>query len=209
LNSAEPVVRLLPGPRDPLLLASVRLAGPYRSRPAERDLFAAIRRPTGRGPITGRPVPWDLLPALAEAAALEGASLCQPGQQDVLRILSPGLCRRPAPPAAFGADQQLAVICTGADDRASWLRAGQAMQRVLLLAAHRGLLAAPLGMAPEAPEAPPHGEPALGGGYPVMILRLGYGPPWPATGRRPVAEVLRVVTPAGLGRHRTTPPVTV
>jgi nitroreductase len=46
----EPVARLLPSRRDPLLLASVRLAGPYRPRPAERDLYAAIRL-IGRGPL--------------------------------------------------------------------------------------------------------------------------------------------------------------
>jgi hypothetical protein len=49
----ESVARLLPSRRDPLLLASVRLAGPYRPRPAERDLYAAIRL-IGRGPLAGR-----------------------------------------------------------------------------------------------------------------------------------------------------------
>src|SRR5215831_19714138 len=47
----EPVARLLPSRRDPLLLASVRLAGRYRPRPAERDLYAAIHRPVGRRPL--------------------------------------------------------------------------------------------------------------------------------------------------------------
>src|SRR5215831_20713468 len=61
----EPVARLLPCPRDPLLLASVRLAGPYRPRPAERDLYAAIRL-IGRGPFTGHPSR-GVLVALKEA----------------------------------------------------------------------------------------------------------------------------------------------
>ena len=82
----EPVARLLPSPDDPLLLASVRLAGPYRPRPAEPDLYAAIHPPTGRMPLTGRPPPGVLL-ALKEAAVLEGASLRQTGQVDALRIL--------------------------------------------------------------------------------------------------------------------------
>jgi hypothetical protein len=61
-------------------------------------------------------------------------------------------------------------------------------------------------MAPEAPEVPPHGEPALEGRYPVMTCGSVTG----RQGRRPVAEVLRVVTPADLGRHKiTTRPVTV
>ena len=76
----EPVARLLPCPRDPLLLASVRLAGPYRPRPAERDLYAAIHRPPSRRPFSGRPLPRGLTSALREAAALEGASLRQPVQ---------------------------------------------------------------------------------------------------------------------------------
>jgi nitroreductase len=230
----EPVARLLPCPRDPLLLASVRLAGPYRPRPAERDLYAAIRRPVSRGPFSGRPLPRGLVSALREAAALEGASLRQPDRAYALRMLrrcaaadpdlgtdpgylaelaagtggprpggkratgevltmrgvSPG--RGSGPPSAVpGAGSWLAVISATADNRASWLRAGQAAQRVLLLAAHRGLPAAPLSPAMEPPGAPARGEPALDGEYPAVILRFG-GRPEPARGRRPVAEVLRV-----------------
>jgi Nitroreductase family len=70
----EPVARLLPSPRDPLLLASVRLAGPYRPRPAERDLYAAIRL-IGRGPFTGHPSQ----PVTARRPVAQ-----------VLRVLSPG-----------------------------------------------------------------------------------------------------------------------
>jgi hypothetical protein len=232
----EPVARLLPCPRDPLLLASVRLAGPYRPRPAERDLYAAIRRSASRRPFRGRPLPRSLLSALQEAATLEGASLRQPDQAVTLRILrksaaadpdlwadpgylaeltartgglrpggkrptgevltlrgfSPGPGGSSRAPAVPGAGSQLAVISTIADDRASWLRAGQAAQRVLLLAAHRGLQAAALGPALGAPGAPAQGEPALDGERPAVILRFGCGRPEPATARRPVAQVLRV-----------------
>jgi Nitroreductase family len=80
-----------------------------------------------------------------------------------MRDLSPGPGGSPLPPAVFGASSQLAVISTSADDRASWLRAGQAAQRVLLLAAHRGLRAALLSPALEAPGTPAHGEPAVDG----------------------------------------------
>src|SRR5215470_17728920 len=95
----EPVARLLPSPRDPLLLASVRLAGPYRPRPAEPDLYAAIRL-VGRGPFTGHPSR-GVLAALKEAAAVEGASLRELGQADQL----PTLRGRTAGPVA--------VISTG------------------------------------------------------------------------------------------------
>ena len=234
----EPVARLLPSRRDPLLLASVRLAGPYRPRPAERDLYAAIRRPTGRRPFTGHSLPRGLLLALREAAMLEGASLRQFDRADVLpgisgsRIQAPGkratggvLAMRdffpgpdgyPVPPAAFEAGAQLVVISTSADDRASWLRAGQAAQRVLLLGAHRGLVAAPVSLVPEVPGGPAHGEPAFDGEHPAMILRLSRGQQWPVATRRSVAEVLRVISPAsvpqaaGGGQHMpTTQPVTV
>jgi len=173
----EPVARLLPSPRDPLLLASVRLAGPYRPRPAERDLYAEISRPTGRAPLTGRPSR-DLLLALKEAAALEGASLREFCQADALRML--------------------AVISTSADDRASWLRAGQAAQHVLLLAAHHGVQAALLGPALEAPGTSAEGETVLAGEHPAVILQFGPGHQRPATARRPVARVLRVRSAGGV-----------
>jgi len=169
---SEPVARLLPSPRDPLLLASVRLAGPYRPRPAECDLYAAIHQPIGRAPRTGRPPP-DVLLALKEAAALEGASLRESGPR-------------------------LAVVSTSADDRASWLRAGQAAQHVLLLAAHHGVRAALLSPAPEPPGATAYAETVLGGEHPAVILQFGSGHRRPATAHRPVAEVLRVLSPVGV-----------
>ncbi|HUL25189.1 MAG TPA: hypothetical protein VLW44_05395 [Streptosporangiaceae bacterium] len=239
----EPVARLLPSQRDPLLLASVRLAGPYRPRPAERGLYAAIRPLAGRGPFTARPLTRGLMSALREAAALEGASLRELDQADALRMLrrsaaaEPGLRADPGylaavaalaggrqhggqvpgkrptgevlavrglpgPPSAMRpASSQLAVISTGADDRASWLRAGQAAQRVLLLATHRGMHAAPLSLVLEAAGPPggtlAGGEPALAGEHPAVILWLGCGRRDPATARRPVAQVLRVVPGQG------------
>jgi hypothetical protein len=220
----EPVARLLPSPRDPLLLASVRLAGPYRPRPAERDLYAAIHQPIGRGPLTGQPPPGVLL-ALKEAATLEGASLRELGQVDALRILracaaaDPDLQRaagtgvigrllpmrdfssppggRPASPAGEPGPR-LAVVSTSAGDRASWLRAGQAAQRVLLLAAHHGVRADLLSPAPEAPAAPAHPETVLAGEHPAVILQFGSGHMRPAPARRPVAQVLRVLSPAAV-----------
>jgi len=175
----EPVARLLPSPRDPLLLASVRLAGSYRPRPAERDLYAAIRL-IGRGPFTGGP-PRHVLLALKEAAALEGASLRELGQGDPLRML--------------------AVISTSAGDRASWLRAGQAAQHVLLLATHHRVQAALLGPALETPTP---GETVLAGEHPGVILQFGPGHQRPEAGRRPVAQVLRVRS-AGGGQQAAAP----
>src|SRR6185436_316686 len=191
----------------------VRLAGPYRPRPAERDLYAAIRL-VGHAPFTGHP-PRGVLVDLKEAAAVEGASLRELGPADGLRILhgcatgpdlhrapgrrvmgrfrpmrdlSPGPGGRPASPTDEPGPQ-LAVISTGAGDRASWLRAGQAAQHVLLLATHHGVQAALLG--------PAHGETALAGEHPAVILQFGSGHSRPVTARRPVAQVLRVPPPGG------------
>jgi nitroreductase len=215
---ATPVARLLPNPRNPLLLASVRLAGPYRPRPAERDLYTAIGAlPRSRSRTGGHP-PRATVAALAEAAALEGASFRLLEQPDAGRILqsvaaaervlhSAADLRRSAPgipggatargrAASIAVSSQLALISTLADDRASWLRAGQAAQRVLLLAAHHGLAVAPLIPVPELPDVPLRPDPRLGAGHPELILRLGGQPDGqPPAFRRPVAQVMRVIVP--------------
>ncbi len=216
---AEPVTRLLPSPRDPLLLASVRLAGPYRARPYERDLHSAISHARSPRPgVPSQPQLRSLLAALLEAAALEGASLRVLEQTDALRIVQsaaaadralhpdagylaelreflPHPRSRLAPAGVTALPPQLAVIATRSDDRASWLRAGQAMQRVLLLATHRGLAAAPLTPVLELPDAPLRPDPRLGAEHPEMIIRLGGGNGAHNDYRRPVAQVMRVISP--------------
>jgi nitroreductase len=220
---AEPVARLLPQPRNPLLLASVRLGGPYRSQPWERELHEAIEGgPASRRPFAHATVPSHLLAALAEAAMLEGATLRTLGQPDVWRILQltaaadhqlrsdPGYLAElaafttgpghPAPPG-LEPSQQLVAVCTGSDDRYSWLRAGQAMQRVLLLATHRGLRVSPLTPVLDVPDAPLRRDPAFEGEWPEMILRIGYGPPGAPAPRRPIWQTLRVVGPPAPAGH--------
>ncbi|WP_448623642.1 Acg family FMN-binding oxidoreductase [Geodermatophilus sp. URMC 64] len=89
---------------------------------------------------------------------------------------------------------------TESDDRAAWLQAGQALGRVLLLATAEGLVASPLTQALDWPVARTRLRQRLSlVGYPQMLLRMGYPPAGltpPASGRRPVADVLRV-EPAG------------
>ncbi|WXH43538.1 nitroreductase family protein [Streptomyces netropsis] len=85
----------------------------------------------------------------------------------------------------------LAVLSTDGDDPLHWLRAGQAMQRVLLLATLRGLATSFSTQALEWPDLRwPLRDPLTGIGQVQMILRLGYGPQGPATPRRPVRDVL-------------------
>ncbi len=169
-SGAEPVTRLLPDPAQPRLLATVRLAGPHRPRARELDLCAAMwRRHSGQVPRTGFPLrPW-LLAALAEAAALEGVALRPHGEE--------------------------AVLATAGAGRADWLRAGQALERVLLLGTQHGVVSGPLHEALHTCARQGGGGPGLGGQHSQLVLRMGYGRAGPGTPRRPVGEVLRIAAP--------------
>lgn len=85
----EPVVRLLPRPSDPALLATVRLAGPHSAdRRAGHDLYDAVwRRHSSRRPFSDTAIPADDLAAIAEAAAAEGALLDFPPPAEASRVL--------------------------------------------------------------------------------------------------------------------------
>ena len=97
----------------------------------------------------------------------------------------------------IGDDQQdatgvVAVLTTGADGRAEWLRAGQALQRVLLRAAADDVSAAFHTQPLEIPELREfirvrHCE----GAYPQMIMRLGIAESEISSVRRPASEVSR------------------
>ena len=71
--------------------------------------------------------------------------------------------------------------------RADWLRAGQALQRVLLLATARGVSVQPLTQPLEVPDAWLVRDPRSGIEQPQMILRLGYRPAGPPAERRPTS----------------------
>jgi hypothetical protein len=82
------------------------------------------------------------------------------------------------------------VLSTRFSAPADWLRAGQALQRVLLTAAAREIATTPLTQPLETADAWLVRDPRSGIEEPQMILRLGYGPPVPPTPRRPACEVL-------------------
>lgn len=238
----EPVVRLLPEPAEPLLLAVVRLAGPHRADEGESELYAAIpARRTNRQPFSGRPVPPGILAELVDAAKLEGAALHFPGHDETSRllrlvadaerhllddpdyttelehwaggnrdrdgipdsVLGPRDPWGPTPVRSFASGRrqpvnyswfeespQLAVLSTVGGTPLDWLRAGQALQRVLLSATVRGIAAAPLTQPLETADAWLVRDVHAGIEKPQMILRLGYGLPVPAAPRRPVSEFL-------------------
>ncbi|HSQ61533.1 MAG TPA: nitroreductase [Acidobacteriota bacterium] len=69
-------VDFLPDPKDPDFLARVEIAGVHRTTDADRRLFRAILgRRTNRLSFESRPLPGDLLAALAEEAEIAGAHL--------------------------------------------------------------------------------------------------------------------------------------
>jgi hypothetical protein len=93
--------------------------------------------------------------------------------------------------ADYERDPQLAVLATRYDGPAEWLRAGQAMERVLLEATAQGVSTSLLNQAIEHSELRFQVNDPLGPWRrPQAVIRFGYGPPVPATPRRPIADVL-------------------
>jgi hypothetical protein len=93
----------------------------------------------------------------------------------------------------FEKQPQLAVLSTSGDRPADWLRAGQALERVLLTAT---LNEVSTSFATQPLEWPDLRwilrDPVFGTGHVQMIIRMGYGPAGPRTPRRPLAEVLTI-----------------
>ena len=97
------------------------------------------------------------------------------------------------PARAFETRPALALLTTTHDRRTDWLRAGQALERVLLLATWRGVRASLLHQAMEWPDLR-----RVLDGLPVdgrrvhtqMVIRLGSGIEGPASPRRPLEETV-------------------
>lgn len=98
----------------------------------------------------------------------------------------------PAGPLRRGATGVVVVLTTVDDTRKDWLRAGQALQRILLLASAEGDLSAAFHtQALEVPELREFIRTRFcSGDHPQMILRLGVADSELNTVRRPVAEVV-------------------
>lgn len=83
------------------------------------------------------------------------------------------------------------MIGTFADQPIDRLRAGQAMQRVLLTATADGIDASFISQPVEVPAIRARLRDLLGGGlWPQIVLRLGYGTPVAWTPRRALEDVL-------------------
>lgn len=105
-----------------------------------------------------------------------------------------GAHRHPAVPASrpFEKRPSIAVLSTQHDSRADWLRAGQALERVLLTAAARGLRASLLHQALEWPDLREQlvPWPSDRRDHAQMVIRLGYGPQGPSSPRRAASRTL-------------------
>ncbi|HEX7353958.1 MAG TPA: hypothetical protein VF288_03895 [Mycobacteriales bacterium] len=90
-----------------------------------------------------------------------------------------------------GRNQCLLVLCTPGNGPADWVRAGEALERVLLEVAARGYAASPFTSVVEV--ATTYGELRRAlrlAAYPHVLLRVGRAPQTPATRRRKLVDVL-------------------
>lgn len=88
-------------------------------------------------------------------------------------------------------DCTLALLCTDLDSPDHWLRAGEALERVLLEITRGGYVASPHTQVIEVPVARAQLRRDLGlTGYPHVLLRIGRAPATPPVPRRPLDEVL-------------------
>jgi hypothetical protein len=244
------VVRLLPDPEQPDLLATVRLGDRVPVGAGERSLLAALRRRhTHRGTFTGEPLPAGLAAVLRREAEAEGATLVvvhgwsrfrrlarlvaaaddqqrrQPAVAAQLRAWTrpadspardgvPAQAFRSRPqrrrgglaqrdfdlgrgwgtvPAVAGTAAPLttAVLTTAGDGPVDWLRAGQALHRLLLHAASNWVFATihtqPLEIPPI--RAALRTELQLSG-VPQVLVQLGRAGATLLTPRRPVRDLL-------------------
>jgi hypothetical protein len=87
--------------------------------------------------------------------------------------------------------QCLLLLCTDEDTPASWLRAGEALERVLLEITRHGYAVSPFTQVIEVAytNALLRSELRLAG-YPHILLRIGHAPPTPRTRRRLLADML-------------------
>ncbi|MFI0898116.1 Acg family FMN-binding oxidoreductase [Streptomyces sp. NPDC020983] len=108
-----------------------------------------------------------------------------------VRDFSAGVSASPRQPAAYEQRPTVAVLGTKDDGPADWLRAGQGLERALLVATAHGVRASLFSQAVEWPDLrwalrDPREEYV----HVQMVIRFGYGPEGPATPRRSVHDVL-------------------
>jgi nitroreductase len=149
---------------------SLRSQGAYR---AELSHWTS-RRPGRRDGIPPSAIgPWDAL----ERMPLRDFGLLVP------RVVRSAERFEPFP--------TIVLLSTHGDTRREWITAGQALQRVLLVATRLRLATTPISQPVEIPAIRELLIDTGTGRRAQMVLRIGHGPPAAATPRRPLSDVLR------------------
>lgn len=205
-------VAWLPSNTDPDLHALLT-PGPDRAVTAEQErLYRAIeRRRSNRAPFHPEAVPPHARTQITRAAREELAwvelvtgTVPVAAVAEITRAAQHVLERRPGYPAQPRAawlidggdratDPLVAVLGTSGDLAIDHLRAGYALQRVLLTVTDLGLAASMFSQPIEVASAREQLRLALGRyGTPQMVLRIGYADQGGAPTRRPVRDVIDV-----------------
>lgn len=123
--------------------------------------------------------------------AAASGPLPEPQDLWVVRDFSAGRAPTRVAGKDFEREPLLTVLCSQHDSRTDDVRAGQALQRVLLTACAHGLSSSVLSQVPEVAETREELRRMLGGSlHPQAVLRFGYGSPTPETRRREPEDLL-------------------
>ncbi|GAB7039063.1 NAD(P)H nitroreductase [Catenuloplanes niger JCM 9533] len=177
-------VTRLPEPDEPLLLARLRLAAVHAPDPRAAALLEAIRRRrTDRRPYAMGRLPDRILHRLVRTVWAEGCRLRPLTPAEVPAGVRTG----------YGPGGALLLLHGPADDRAHWLRGGEALSALLLAATSEGLATATL-----SDPVPTLGHLLDAAEYPYLLVRVGHpigDGDAPATARRPLAEIFDIAPP--------------
>lgn len=167
------VLRILDGDEGAAVLSLVRTAeGRLRRDAAYRDELArwtgGAQREDGVPPEAYGP--WSAM----EQVPMRDFALARPVVRSAQR---------------FEAEPTLGLLSTEGDDARSWLRAGMALQRLLVELTAEGLVATPMTQPMDLSDLRHLIAERSALHVPQVIVRMGYGPEGAATPRRPVAAV--------------------
>lgn len=208
-ESLTAAVTVLPDPDDELLVAVLELEPGPAPNTDELELSVAIaRRATSRTPFDDQPLFTDVLMAIRAAAQEEGADLrpvqpSEPGREDGIPqdLLGPAATDDRAPVRRFHASRgsaqfeqrtTIAVLSTPGDSARDWIRAGEALQHVLLVATTYFVHASFATTVLENPTTRHDLREALSlDAAPQMLMRLGYSSMPQHTPRRSLPQMTR------------------
>jgi nitroreductase len=174
-------------------------------RAASREgAFLALAHPAGRKAILGMARSADrllhrhpgYLPELARwtGNAEDGVPVWAAGPADRIAAVPlrdfAELTESPRPSVRFEPNPSILILATKGDNWPDWVRAGQALQRVLLTATWHDLATMPISQPVEVPALRRMLLAPSSGLHVQMLLRIGYAATAAATPRRPLADVL-------------------